>query len=133
MIRPAEPSSSAGLETSVRRALIVMEAHDRPAERPNCDLAPYLAGAAPFSDPMPRDLRSWAARRAKDKAETKRFRTRGRGAAEEAREEESSAEAGAEAEGGRGGGRGRGEGAGGRARGGGRQQAKLGSCAPAKQ
>ena len=122
--------SSAGLETLVRRALIVMEAHDRRGERPNYDLAPYLAGAAASSDPMPRDLRSWAARRAKDKAETQRYRTRARGQAEEAREEESSSEAGAEAEGGRGGGRGRGEGAGGRGRGGGRRQAKLCSGAP---
>ena len=38
--------SSAGLKTLVRRALIVIEAHDRPGERPNFDLAPYLAGAA---------------------------------------------------------------------------------------
>ena len=43
--------SSAGLETLVRRALVVMEAHDHPGERPNYDLVPYLAGAAASSDP----------------------------------------------------------------------------------
>ena len=67
----------------------MMEAHDRPGERPNYDLAPYLAGAAASSDPMPRDLRSWAARWAKDSSETERYRTRARRVAEEAREEES--------------------------------------------
>ena len=66
---------------------------DRDGGARNYDLAPYMAGAAASSDPMPRDLRSWP-RRAKDKAETERYRTRARGAAEEAQEEESSAEAG---------------------------------------
>ena len=113
--------ASAGLETLVRRA----QAHDRPGERPDCDLAPYL-GAAASSDPRPRDLRSWAAWRAKDKAETERHRTRVRGASEEAREDQSGAEAGAETEGSWCGGRGRVEGLGGRGRGGSRRQAKLG-------
>ena len=83
---------SAGLETFMRRALILMEAHDCFRERPDYNLAPYLAGAAASSDPMPRDLRSWSARRAKDKAETERYRMRARGVAEEAREEESGTE-----------------------------------------
>ena len=46
--------SSAELDSLVRRALIVMEAHGLPGERPNYDLAPYFAGAAASSDPMPR-------------------------------------------------------------------------------
>ena len=75
-------------------------------------------------------LARWAAWRAKEKAETERYRTRARGAFEEARGEESGAEAGAEAEGSRGGGRGRGEGTGGRGGGGSRRQAKLCPSAP---
>ena len=113
--------SLAGIETQVRRALILLEAHDRPGEKPNYELATMLAGSTASTDAMPRDLRTWVVKKAKEKSDMQYKRPRG--APEETDDDKKGDDTGGGGKGGRGRGFGRGKG---QQPGGGRREPALG-------
>lgn len=65
-------------QAAARRAQVIFDAYDANPAKPNFDGSKYLAGTSQVTDAIAPELRSFAARRAKDEAEVEKQRQRAR-------------------------------------------------------